>query len=41
MENMKTYTIKDILDGDSSSDEEDISDAKTKMNHFPWLKKSY
>ena len=35
MKNLKTYTIDEIMNGDSSSDEEDG------MNHFPWLKKGY
>ena len=37
MQNLKTYSIKDILEGDSSSDEEEVD----KMNHFPWLQKGY
>jgi hypothetical protein len=35
MKNLKTYSIKEILEGDSSSDEDEP------MNHFPWYKKGY
>lgn len=37
MNNLKTYSIKELMEADSSSDEE----CNAKMNHFPWLKKGY
>ena len=39
MNNLPTYSVKQILEGDSSSDEDDFEN--TKMNHFPWFKKGY
>lgn len=38
MKNLPTYTIQQILDEDSSSDEED---SDFRMNHFPWFKPGY
>lgn len=38
LNNLPKYSIKDILEGDSSSDEDMDVDP---MVHFPWLKRDY
>lgn len=36
---VRTYTVQEILDNDSSSDEDMEED--TRMNHFPWFRAGY
>ena len=38
LKNLKKYSIQEILDGNSSSDEDDNFDP---MRQFPWFKKGY
>jgi hypothetical protein len=41
MKNLLTYTMDQIMNGDSSSDEDERNEEAMRMNHFPWLKKGY